>query len=127
MGHLAIDIWSIVYSATDAEYRKDHLEEDLSAYYAVLSGYMDFKADYTEFRQELEERRAFGMVQYGISCFATLSPTKLPSPMTEMSKFGKACKKILTAEDNEDDHPDLREIRRRMMSNLKEMEELNLI
>ena len=123
MGHLAIDIWSIVYSATDAEYRKDHLEEDLRAYYALFSGYMDTKVDYTEFRQELEERRAFCMVQYSISCFATLSPKKLPSPVTEMSKFGKACKEMLTAEETEEDHPDLKEIRRRIMSNLKEMQE----
>ena len=46
--------------------------------------------------------------------------------MTEMSKFGKACKGILTAEEKEEDHPDIKEIRRRMMSNLKEME-ANLI
>ena len=122
-----MDIWSIVYSCTDGEYRKDHLEEDLRAYYAVLSGYMDTMADYTEFRQELEERRAFGMVQFGISCFATLSPKKLPSPVSELSKFGKACREILTAEETEEDHPDIKEIRRRMMSNLKEMEEIKFI
>ena len=40
-GHPAFDIWTIVYSATDAEYRAGHLEEDLRAYYAILSGYMD--------------------------------------------------------------------------------------
>ena len=34
---------------------------------------------------------------------------------------------MLIAEETEDDHPDLREIRRRVMSNMKEMEELNLI
>ena len=126
LGHPAMDVWSIVYSCTDAEYRKDHLEEDLKAYYAIVSGYMDAKADYTEFRQELEERRAFGMVQFGLSCFATLSPKKLPSPVTELSKFGKACKEILIAEEKEEDHPDLKEIKRRMLSNLKEME-TNLI
>ena len=40
-GHPAMDIWFIVYSATDAEYRANHLEDDLQAYYDVLSGYMD--------------------------------------------------------------------------------------
>ena len=121
-----MDIWGIVYSCTDGEYRRDHLEEDLKAYHTILSGYMDAKADYTEFRQELEDRRMFGQVQYSILCFVTLSPTKLPNPMTEMSKFGKACKEILTAEEKEDDHHDLKEIKRRMLSNLKEME-TNLI
>ena len=37
-GHPAMDIWSIVYSCTDGEYRKDYLEEDLKAYYTILSG-----------------------------------------------------------------------------------------
>ena len=105
-GHPALDIWTMVYSATDADYRfldaieveiyengyKDtdkegpnatnvnynlimictfiktwsdfralHLEEDLKAYFNVLSGYMEEKADFKEFRQELEERRMKGV------------------------------------------------------------------
>ena len=65
LGHPALDIWSIVYSATDACYRVNHLEDDLRAYYTILSGYMEIKVDYKEFRQELEERRVMGMVMYG--------------------------------------------------------------
>lgn len=126
-GHPALDIWSIIYSATDAEYRSTHLEDDLRAYFTVLTGYMDTPVDYTEFRQELEERRVMGMVMYGISAVVTLSPTKLPSPVTETSKFSEAAQGILKAEDTPEDHPDLREIRRRVMSNLKEMVELGLI
>ena len=127
MGHPAFDIWSIVYSATDAEYRAEHLEEDLKAYYNIFSSYMDTKADYNEFRKEVEERRLMGVVMYGLSCFATLSPTKLPSPVTETSKFGEACREMLTAEESPEDHPDLQEIRRRVMSNMKEMVERDLI
>jgi len=127
LGHPAQDIWGIIYSATDAEYRAAHLEDDLRAYYTVLSGYMDTTVDYTEFRQELEERRIMGMVMNGIFCVITLSPTKMPSPATETSKFSAAFKEILKAEDIPEDHPDLREIRRRMMSNMKEMVELGLI
>ena len=55
----------MVYSATDAEYRANHLEEDLEAYYAVLSGYMDEKVDYKLFREEVEERRVKGMTMDG--------------------------------------------------------------
>ena len=80
-----MDIWGIVYSCTDGEYRMDYLEEDLTAYYTILSGYMDAKANYREFREELEDRRMFGQVQYSICCLGTLSPTKLPNAMTEMS------------------------------------------
>ena len=55
----------MVYSATDADYRANHLEEDLKAYYAVLSGYMDEKVDYKLFREEVEERRVKGMTMDG--------------------------------------------------------------
>lgn len=144
LGHPAQDIWSIVYSATDADYRANHMEEDLRAYYTILSGYMETNVDYTEFRQELEERRVYGMVMNGrfhASCFlllsnvfllgtfciATLSPTKLPSFAKEPSKFAAACREMLTAEDTADDHPDLKEIRRRVMSNMKEMVDLKII
>ena len=126
-GHPAVDIWSIVYSATDAEYRKDYLESDLQAYYAVLLSYMDTKPEFSELLQELKERRLFGMIIRGFACFLTLSPVKLPHVAYEASKFEKSCQDILIAEDAGEDHPDVREIRRRMMSNMKEMEELNLI
>ena len=126
-GHPAMDIWSIVYSATDSEYRANHLEGDLQAYYDVLSGYMDTRVDYAEFRHELEERRTFGMVQVSAWCLVTLSPVKLPSLTKEHSKFESTLREMLSAEDTAEDHPDLREGRRRLMSNMKEMETLGLI
>ena len=63
----------------------------------------------------------------GTFCMATLSPTTLPSPVRETSKFSAACKAMLTAEETPEDHPDLKEIRRRVMSNMKEMVELTLL
>ena len=62
LGHPAMDIWSIVYSASDPEYRATHLEGDLRAYFTVLTSYMEEAApDFTEFMQELEERRVYGI------------------------------------------------------------------
>ena len=65
LGHPAMDIWTIIYSATDAEYRATYLENDLQTYYAVFSTYMDTAVDFAEFRQEVEERRVYGMVMFG--------------------------------------------------------------
>ena len=66
LGHPAMDIWTIVYSATDAEYRAGFLDNDLKAYFEVLSSYMDdIPADYAEFKKEVEERRIYGMVMFG--------------------------------------------------------------
>ena len=45
----------------------------------------------------------------------------------EHSKLESALWEMLTAEDTPADHPDLREARRRMMSNMKEMETLDII
>jgi len=61
-GHPALDIWDIIYSATDAAYRAADMEEDLRAYYTVLAGYMADRVDYTLFRQELADRRVKGVV-----------------------------------------------------------------
>ena len=45
------------------------MEEDLKAYFNVLSGYMEEKVDYKEFREELEERRMKGITMDCKSCF----------------------------------------------------------
>jgi len=127
LGHPAQDIWTIVYAATDPEYRATHMEDDLHAYYTVLSTYMDQTVDFAEFKKEMEERRVYGMVLFGSFCFLTLSPTPLPSPAKELSKFSAACKEILLAKETEEDHPDIREIRRRVASTMTEMVELGHI
>merc|ERR1719266_1332428 len=49
LGHPAMDIWTIIYSATDGAYRADHMEDDLQAYYNILLGYLEEAVDYTEF------------------------------------------------------------------------------
>jgi len=128
IGHPGFDIWTMVYSATDPEYRATHLEADLRAYYDIISTYMEECPDFTQFMQELEENRILGMTMFGgTMLFLTLCPTPLPSPTKEFSKFSKACNEILLAEDKEDDHPDIREIRRRVTANLKEMVDLGHI
>ena len=63
----------------------------------------------------------------GNFCFMTLSPTKLPSPTKELSKYTAACKEILLAEETPEDHPDIRLIRKRVAGNLKELVDLGWI
>ena len=45
--------------------RANQLEDDLRAYFDVLSTYMEEKADFKEFREELEERRMKGITMDG--------------------------------------------------------------
>ena len=71
LGHPAMDIWTMVYSATDPEYREAHLEADLRAYFTVLATYMEeANPDFTEFMGEMEERRVYGMVLFSKFCIA---------------------------------------------------------
>ena len=138
LGHPAQDIWTIVYASTDPEYRAASLEADLRAYYAVLATYMEAAPAFEEFMQEVEERRVYGMVLFselsifrGVQCryyllcflpgsfvFVNLSPVQLPSPAKAPGKFSAAITEMLLAEEKEDDHPDIREIRRRVAANL---------
>jgi len=126
-GHPALDIWTMVYSATDAQYRANQLEEDLKAYFDVLSGYMEEKVDYKEFREELEERRMKGITMDSLACMLTLSPDKLPNPVKQLGKCLKVCKGLLVGEDKPDDHPDIREMRRRVLSNFSELGSLDIL
>ena len=63
----------------------------------------------------------------GSFVFVNLSPVQLPSPAKAPGKFSAAITEMLLAEEKEDDHPDIREIRRRVAANLKEMVELGHI
>ena len=134
LGHPAQDIWTIVYASTDPAYRAASLE-------AVFATYMETTPAFEEFMQEVEERRVYGMVlfseffifrcvqcRYYLLCFlpgsfvfVNLSPVQLPSPAKAPGKFSAAITEMLLAEEKEDDHPDTREIRRRVAANLKEM------
>ena len=59
VGHPASDIWRMVYSATDSNFRKNHFEDCLKSYFSILSGYMAPLADvsFDESKREVDERR----------------------------------------------------------------------
>ena len=57
----------MVYAATDPEYRAAHLEADLHAYYDIISTYVETCPGFTQFMQELEEKRILGMTMFSKS------------------------------------------------------------
>ena len=67
LGHPGFDIWTMVYAATDPEYRAAHLESDLRAYYDIISTYLGTCPDFTQFMQELEQKRILGMTMFSKS------------------------------------------------------------
>ena len=146
--------------------RANQLEEDLKAYFDVLSGYMEEKVDYKEFREELEERRMKGITMDCKSCFwisfagtsasganhcqcsslgvhADIESGQASEPRQAVGQVleggkrlflamllmitVKVCKGLLVGEDKPDDHPDIREMRRRVLSNFSELGSLDIL
>ena len=89
MGHPASDIWRMVYSATDSNFRKTHLDDCLKSYFSILSGYMAHLTDvsYDEFKKKVDERRFVSPLMDGVSPCLTMATTKRPDPFAEKSKF----------------------------------------
>ena len=44
-----------------------------------------------------------------------------------MTKYVKVCKGLLVAEDTAEDHPDIKEMRRRVLSNFSELSSLDIL
>lgn len=128
-GHPATDIWMLVYGSTDSDFRKNHFQECLESYFSVLSDYMSPLVDvsFQEFQTEVEERRFPGPYLYAVSPLITLAARERPNIIEEKDKFVQEVKKDLCAVDKDDDHPDLKEMRRRILDLVNEGIELDII
>ena len=129
LGHPATDIWKIVYTATDSNFRTNNFEECLKSYFSILSTYMTDLEDtnYEDFKEEVEARRSTSPLIDGFRTVLTLAPDKRPDPMNEKTKFIEDVKKDLNGPDSEDHHPDVKEMRRRVMDLVKECYEQGLL
>ena len=129
LGHPATDIWRLVYTATDSNFRKNHLENCLKSYFSILSSYMHPLADvsFEAFKEEVDMRRGASPLVDGFRSVLTLSPKKRPDPMSEKNRFIQDVKDDLSRPDRVDDHPDVVEMRRRMMDLVKECCELGML
>jgi len=127
-GHPATDIWRIIYSTTDLQFRTEDLMTCLQSYFSIFSQYMGSEAgSFEDFHQEVEERRLVGILGDGTSPVMTLSPRKRPSLVDESRKFIREVKRDLATEDKEEDHPDLLEMRRRIMDLVREAVEADFL
>ena len=125
----ATDIWRLVYTATDSNFRANDLEDCLKSYYSILSTYMTDMEDvsYENFKEELEVRRSTSPLIDGFRTVLTLAPNKRPDPMNEKAKFIEDVKNDLNGPDRGDHHPDVKEMRRRVMDLVKECFELGML
>ena len=82
---------------------------------------------YEDFKEEVEARRSTSPLIDGFRTVLTLASDERPDPMNEKAKFIEDVKKDLNGPDSEDHHPDVKEMRRRVMDLVKECYEQGLL
>jgi hypothetical protein len=124
-GHPAKDIWYFLYSCTDSNWRKEHLDECLRVYFDEYNPYLTkagINMEYEAFYKEVHIRRGIGLI-FGLM----LLPIVLnPEPMdafrtaTDFKKFGKWREETFSEPPKEDDHEMINEIKRRFIDMAEE-------
>ena len=128
--HPSNDIWYFLYNSTDQEFRKKYSDDLIKAYYEVFSQYFD-KLDqdhsFEVFKKEVDDFRVYGFL---MGIFAM--PNQLSPVERKMDKFSdfraqdEDREKEIAGEDKEDDHPMIREVRRRLIEWMRESDELDM-
>ena len=131
IGHPARDLWYFLQMGTDPGFRSKHLETVLEQYYAVFSSYLEasgVRVEFSAFRQECEKWRAPISLLFGtFVIFAGLNPE--PQSIETSSSWKKIQRdmdKQLGGEAKETDHPMMKEIRRRIVGGVLELDALGL-
>ena len=123
MGHPARDLWYFLQVVTDPGFRSKHLESVLEAYYAVFSSYLQASGsgvniEFNVFRKECDKWRApISLIGGNNAIFFLLNP--VPDPDMEEMLCG--------ATKETEEHPLLKEIRRRIVEGILELDALGLL
>ena len=131
-GHPSRDFWYFLYISTDRQWRTDHLTECMELYHQTLMERIGQHVSVTfdELRQEFEERRVF--LGAFLGCFCVMGNVLSPYPyefegFSSFKQMKLKRERELSSPNKEDDHPMIKEIRRRMLETLLELSDLNLI
>ena len=132
LGHPARDLWHLLQMGTDPGFRSQHLDTVLEAYYAVFSSYLQSSGvdvEFSVFRKECEKWRAPISLLFGnFAIFICLNPEPQSySTMSSAKKIGKDMDEMLGGNEKETDHPLLKEMRRRIIEGILELDALGLL
>ena len=132
MGHPARDLWYLLQIGTDPDFRSKHLDTVFEEYYAVFSSYLEargVKVEFSAFRAECEIWRAPISLLFGnFVLFISLNPEPhTPNTLSGFKKIVRDMEEKLgdEAKDTED-HPMMKEIRRRIIEGIFELDSLGL-
>ena len=131
MGHPARDLWYFLQMGTDPDFRSRHLETVLEEYYSVFSSYLKasgVSVEFSVFREECEKWRAPISLLFGNSAmFGILNPEPQSfETLSSCKKMGRDMEEMLVGEAKDSDHPMMKEIRRRIIEGILELDALGL-
>ena len=131
MGHPARDLWYLLQTGTDPDFRSKHLDTVFEEYYKVFSSYLEAsgaKVEISSFRAECEKWRApVSLLLGNFVIFICLNPE--PQSLDTWSAFKKLVRDLdekLAGEAKDTDHPMMKEIRRRIIEGILELDALGL-
>ena len=130
--HPARDFWYFLYSSTDSEWRKNHLETCFETYYKTFSKYLsksNIVMTYDDFKKEFDSKRGLG-VSYG---FLAIPGVLNDNPELNISDFKsfrnllKYRKETFSKPLDEEEADNIKEINRRLLDLIEESYELGLL
>ncbi|XP_065656068.1 uncharacterized protein LOC136081805 [Hydra vulgaris] len=129
--HPALDIWYMLSVSTDREFRKVHLRNLLQDYFKVFVSYAKdagVEMIFEEFEEEINIRRDV-MLSLGLTIMPNvLSPFQIDfGGWRSISELNKKREREIGGAPKPDDHPMVREIRRRVLGIVLEAEEIGFI
>ena len=132
IGHPARDLWYLLQIGTDPDFRSKHLDTVLEEYFAVLSSYLEasgVKVEFSAFRAECERWRGpISLLLGNFVLFLSLNPE--PQSLNSWSSFKKMVRdmeeKLGGEVKDTTDNPMMKEIRRRIIEGIFELDALGL-
>ena len=128
LGHPARDIWYLIYSNTDKEFREKHLQTVLQEYFHGLSKYLqmeNIQMSFETFKEEITRLKVpVALLLSTIIQFIALTPepVSLFDSMDAIKHFQATFIKQVGSCPLESDDPMVKEIRRRMIGMLYELD-----
>jgi len=119
------DLYLMLYLNSDREFRKTNMEILLQCYYEKLSqtiGAEKIPLSYKQFKEEWNKYRAYSIAFAVLYMPAVLATGKIMmDTMAQADAASKELKKRISDPDSDDDHPNTRELRRRIIDIILEL------
>jgi len=131
IAHPARDIWYLLYCNTDKEFRDKHLQI-LQEYFKTFSSYLELENVIISFQDFLKDisciRASMALIFSVLVQFVALNPEPVSfSTLRDMKVFQETFKRQVASPPKESDDPLVKEMRRRMLGVIYELDNEGLL